>query len=495
MIISAFWLQNPDYWIATNKAKQALVDKIIYDKFYTYDYANEDRLGIIIYLDQFYRHFSRINSNITESLILENRINACNLVEDMDPRTLLSKPEDELIWYLMPWKHLQIWKPIFNLLDLMQQKQQKPLDHLLSRFFMDTYKKAYTDDTVKSNLIRSQGSEPFDPNVCENNPPTWLTDHDVDPLLMNQLKQFTKVTVSLSGGVDSMLLSALLKRQGVDVVAVHIVYGNRTESEDERAFIASYCDQLQIPLYVYKIAHLRRQTVDRAFYESMTRDLRFAAYKALDRPVILGHIQEDVIENIWTNLAKGTHLDNLAALTNMTVESGVTVFRPWLSIKKDLIYETAHRLNIPYLKNTTPSWSNRGKFRTTFHQAAKQQYGPNVDDVMLQVAERYKKQASILDKLLYQAISNSYDPENNTIDVTQAINVGLDADGWLRIFTDLAHNKLNKSMPTYKSCAEFVRRLQKDATHNQVIHLKKDLSARLIKINSIILLKFDNPNP
>jgi tRNA(Ile)-lysidine synthetase-like protein len=493
MIISAFWLQNPDYWIETNKAKQAIVDKIIYDKFYTYDYANEDRLGIIIYLDQFYRHFSRINSNITESLILENRMKACSLVENMDPSTLITKPEAELIWYLMPWKHTANYKPIFNLLDLLQKK--KPLDQLLSRFFMDTYKKAYNDEAVKANLIRSQSAEPFDPNVCALNPPFWLTYKTVDSSLTTTLKQFKKVTVSLSGGVDSMLLSALLKARDVDVVAVHIVYGNRLTSEDERAFIASFCDQLQIPLYVYKIEHLRRQTVDRAFYESMTRTLRFAAYKALDRPVILGHIQEDVIENIWTNLAKGTHLDNLAALTNQTVESGVTVFRPWLHTKKDMIYETAKKLNIPYLKDTTPPWSNRGKFRTTFHQATKQQYGPSVDDKLLQVAERYKAQASILDKLLYQAISNSYDPENKTIDVTQAINVGLDTDGWLRIFTDLAHNKLNKTMPTYKSCAEFVRRLQKDATHNQVIHLKKDLSARLIKTNSQILLKFNNPNP
>ena len=59
--IRTFWLSHPEYWIAQGK-QQAIADRIIFDKFQAYDFTQEDDLGIIIYLDQFMRHFSRIQA-------------------------------------------------------------------------------------------------------------------------------------------------------------------------------------------------------------------------------------------------------------------------------------------------------------------------------------------------------------------------------------------------------------------------------------------------
>jgi tRNA(Ile)-lysidine synthetase-like protein len=290
----------------------------------------------------------------------------------------------------------------------------------------------------------------------------------------------TPITVSLSGGVDSMLMAALLVRNGFDVVAIHIVYGNRAESSQEQNFIETYCYRLGIPLHIYTIEHLKRATADRAFYESATRDLRFSAYQALKRPTLLGHIQEDVVENIWTNFAHGTHLDNPAKFAPEAVESGVKICRPWLHIKKELIYEVASELAIPHLKNTTPAWSNRGKFRTDFHAATHAQYGPQVDKILISVASRLKQQAMMLDKLLYQAISNSWDPQTRLLNITCALPLNLGHDDWFRIFTDLAHNKLHIQKPSLKACAEFVHRVSKGLQNNTAISLKKDFIVKVL---------------
>jgi tRNA(Ile)-lysidine synthetase-like protein len=416
----------------------------------------------------------------------------------------LDASDKELIWYLMPLKHIHNWTKIFQIIDKWLNGKSIVDFAVLNRFFIDTYKKAYTPENVASKLIKSVESMSYDTSICEYHPEFYnsnnqimstlsLVDSSCQLLKELQIYQNKEVTVSLSGGVDSMLMTALLRRLGIDVIAVHIVYGNRKESQEEYKFISTYCNKLGIPLYIYNVEWLRRNSMDRKFYEDMTRELRFSAYKALNRPVLMGHIQEDVIENIWTNLAHGTHLNNLSKFERQMLESGVTICRPWLSIKKNTIYEAANKLCIPYLKNTTPKWSNRGKFREHFYSATHEQFGSSVDIKLLEVAERFRKQADLLEKLLYQEISNSWSPITKTLNVTRALIVDLDVDGWLRIFTDLAHNKLHITKPSFKACKEFTRRVlqykSNSKTINQVINIKKDLTIMIFSKEEQIFIQ------
>lgn len=43
--------------------------------------------------------------------------------------------------------------------------------------------------------------------------------------------------------------------------------------------------------------------------------------------------------------------------------NGVRVWRPMLPFGKDVVYDFAHKFGVPYFKDTTPSWSTRGKLR------------------------------------------------------------------------------------------------------------------------------------
>jgi tRNA(Ile)-lysidine synthetase-like protein len=493
--IRDFWLKHPEFWIAFNQTK---ADNIIYTTFHNYDYKKETPLGQIIYLDQFLRHFSRV-TQVDESYISEARKTAAQLSDAVDT----DKTTDlELIWYLMPYKHLNLWHPLFSRINSWLLNQNKLItDHAqLNRFFMDSYKKAYTDATIHPAIMLSNDPDPTynAEKICDSHPTgyvatqDWLDlelPHDAKQLLLH-LPKDTPVTISLSGGVDSMLLAALLKRAKANVIAVHIIYGNRLESDDECNFIKTYCHRLSIPLYLYKITWLQRATSDRAFYETMTRDIRFSVYRALNRPTLLGHIQEDVVENIWTNLARGNNLDNLAKFERNCLEAGVQIVRPWLTIKKELIYKVAQSLSIPYLKNSTPTWSNRGKFRNRFYAETKLQYGDSVDDMLINVSERYKQQSALLNRVLYQRILKSWDPELKTLDVSLAIEVDLDTNSWLILFTELAHSKLNWKKPSYKSCEDFVDRVKRGLKNNQIISLSKTFKLKTLLVAKAILLQF-----
>jgi tRNA(Ile)-lysidine synthase TilS/MesJ len=233
--------------------------------------------------------------------------------------------------------------------------------------------------------------------------------------------------------------------------------------------------------------------VDREFYESVTRSIRFSAYKAVangygvqsatqisrQSRVLLGHIQDDAVENIWTNFARGLHLDNLAKMEPEEVQLGVNLWRPLLNIQKSAIYEAAAALRVPHLKNTTPSWCNRGKFREHFYAQTHAQYGPEVDAKLLEVAAALKTQAALIDRLLYQRIYESWDPATKSLNVEPALRADLDAEAWLRIFEHVCHKYLQVCRPSIHAMRELLRRLQTYNKKYMQMNVGKGLSITL----------------
>ena len=303
-------------------------------------------------MDQFTRHFSRRpETHETEATVKETRKIAADLV--LEQANITHLDEKECMFACMPLKHTEKYQECFHL--IYKWLNTRPLFEfpVLSRFFQDTYKKAY----VSPKPILWSTVNLYDSNlICESAPPHTCGTQDRSQrkqkklqLLLNRVQG--PLLVSLSGGVDSMVMVALAQRLGLDVECVHIVYGNRSVSQQEFSLITDFCTHINVKLWVYEIEWLKRAEIDRAFYESMTRTLRFAIYKTFpNRTVLLGHIQDDVIENIWTNFAKGQQLENLAKMTSHASEDGVRIGRPWLQVDKADIYKVAEELHIPHLK-------------------------------------------------------------------------------------------------------------------------------------------------
>ena len=465
-LIKSFWKEHRNYWI-TPPSKHAEVDEIISSMFLDFNYMTQNLIGQIIYLDQFSRHFQR-GGHITDYTVDINRDTAIKLIHSRYDE-LKAMDEFEIIFALMPFKHMKRYEFIFEYLHRtwLQGRKMSDLPDL-QKFYMDTYKKAFTLETVCRDMTSVHSCESYDPDLICDYYPEQYCDEDWRPIvpkseaLLDLLKFDKKVIVSLSGGVDSMVILALLASKGANVEAVHIIYGNRTESDHEHQFLAEYCNRLGVKLSVYKIKWLRRGEIDRQFYEDMTRDLRFMTYKATcgsddESSVLLGHIKDDVVENIWTNIAYCHHLDNLKKMKTEEVQFGVRISRPFLTAEKSDIYRLSETLAIPYLKNTTPSWSNRGKFREHFHKATVAQFGESIDSKVIEFAEAIQTQNKLLNMLLYDPIYSSF--KDNTVNITSAVKVGLDANSWVGIFTHICHKHFDISRPSIKCVQNFCERL------------------------------------
>jgi tRNA(Ile)-lysidine synthetase-like protein len=505
--IVSFWKSHPEFWIPISQDDKLKADKIITELFFDYDYSNDCIFGKIIYLDQFSRHFQRylqhIHSemNISEEIIVHNRKIAKTLMLEHWDLMIHSSDEVELIFGLMPFKHLCEYKTVLDFLDW--SKALKPLTSKLSKFYNDTYEKAYNYEEIKSKIFVNDSFEDYNPSkLCDYYPESYqdftisgsnLFDYIVSKEIKESFKDFDKKTtyiVSLSGGVDSMVMLAMLAKLEIPIIAVHIIYGNREESIGEYNFISHYCQKLNVKLYVYKIERLKRSLDDREFYETMTRTIRFDVYRsvasleAIESNILLGHIIEDVVENIWTNLSLCQHLGNLKKMKAIEAFSigknfqRVTILRPFLNLTKDTIYSVSKKLSIPYLKNTTPSWSNRGKFREKFYKATHEQYGASVDAKIIEVATLYEHQSKMIEKLLYKPIFESYNHETNSMDITLAIQSESNVSEFSHIFEHVCHKLLNKSKPSIHSIRNFCIRLNafiKSSEKNMKVNMKKDL--------------------
>lgn len=182
------------------------------------------------------------------------------------------------------------------------------------------------------------------------------------------------VILSLSGGVDSMVLFDIFCELKIDFRCLHIDYGNRFESHDESKYLRSFCSSRSIPLTCYQMpmkrcdAHLNRQE-----YEAKARELRFLEYAKIGRVintdiVCLGHHDDDVIENIICNILQNQSLENLGKMHLQGApdgDSGLQCVRLLIGTMKSDIYRYAKENGIFFFKDSTPKWSKRGKIRDT----------------------------------------------------------------------------------------------------------------------------------
>lgn len=196
-----------------------------------------------------------------------------------------------------------------------------------------------------------------------------------------------RVVVSVSGGVDSMVLLALLieMRQvlglglgsSFEIVAFHVNYANRgAESLLEEAFVRAWCcHRLKCfggdTVVVRRISEIQREPCMahglRSTYETYTRDVRYACYRTLCQGsggmVLLGHNQDDCFENVLTNLCAQEKYEDLKGMQETSRVAGILFGRPFLGVAKADLYGAARILGIPYVQDSTPAWSQRGRIR------------------------------------------------------------------------------------------------------------------------------------
>jgi tRNA(Ile)-lysidine synthetase-like protein len=203
---------------------------------------------------------------------------------------------------------------------------------------------------------------------------------------MIKYPDMTYIGISLSGGVDSAVITKAYHRifqlyeYRLKIVAIHVKYNNREASKREAAFLELWCENLGIIYEQMNIDDISRDTIARDLYEEVSRERRYDLYKKMIKKynikgIFVGHHAGDIVENVFTNMMKGRTITDLCVMHPQSLVNGVMLWRPMLNFYKDIVFDLAHSCIIPYFKDTTPEWSNRGIMRNEIFPMLEKQYG------------------------------------------------------------------------------------------------------------------------
>lgn len=120
-----------------------------------------------------------------------------------------------------------------------------------------------------------------------------------------------RVLVGVSGGADSLCLLHLLHAEGIDIVAAHLHHGLREEADHEQEVIGSLAEKLGIPFVAGRadVGLMSRElklTIEEAGRHARYAFFRSALNQTQSHLIATAHTQDDHVETILFNLARGT---------------------------------------------------------------------------------------------------------------------------------------------------------------------------------------------
>lgn len=169
-----------------------------------------------------------------------------------------------------------------------------------------------------------------------------------------------RVTVALSGGVDSMVLldavhrvwsaGALSADAAIELTATHVHHGLSPNADDWVTFCQRQCDTRNIPLTVVRIQLDGNQTQGQGI-EGAARAARYAAFQTQPAATILaGQHADDQAETVLHQLLRGTGLAGLAAMGEVRqLASGQQLVRPLLGQPRSAIEEYAAQRGLAWI--------------------------------------------------------------------------------------------------------------------------------------------------
>jgi tRNA(Ile)-lysidine synthetase-like protein len=509
------WFANKQFWFDKNPEYDAYLSQKYFTKIENIDSNDLDLdncsyetiIGAIVAFDQIPRHHNRISSvdcNKYSKIASDISSTFFGLVfldrQNKDMNQYKNISAYEWCFILLPFRHLRI-KPLINLsIDEMMVKYNDSNTSVADKQIYKNFIKNAINDVYKMNTEEYISYQVLNQNRCVDGLDKWDIYKNIlyhcpkdDVVDIDKFKQYaivrqftesakklsdnTDVIVSLSGGVDSCVSLYLMKKliPNKNIIAVHINYNNRDECDDEVKFIQCFCSVIDVKLYYRTITELKREDCHfnglRDLYEVATKDIRFDMYEQVTRMfpnrdaevvVLLGHNKDDCFENIVTNISMKNNYSNLSGTEEFATISGIRFWRPLLNVMKCDIIDFAHTVNIPYLQDSTPSWSARGKIRDTIYPALKL-INPDIMGSYFALKDQMTASDELINSMILPIMMKKFNCTKGKIDgVFELSEIACYHIIWSKIF---ASNEFNGIMDnrtnSFKSIEQFVEMLRR----------------------------------
>ncbi|MBR4969255.1 MAG: tRNA lysidine(34) synthetase TilS [Alistipes sp.] len=164
-----------------------------------------------------------------------------------------------------------------------------------------------------------------------------------------------KILLTVSGGVDSMVMLSIFIRLGYNVEVAHCNFGLRgKESDEDTEMVEQECKKLGVVCHTKNFDTTGEMARTGDSMEMTARRLRYEWFNELCRTegcsvIAVAHHANDSIETFFINLLRGT---GLRGLTGINRQYG-RVVRPLLyATRKDILEYAVHN-HIPYREDSS----------------------------------------------------------------------------------------------------------------------------------------------
>lgn len=164
-----------------------------------------------------------------------------------------------------------------------------------------------------------------------------------------------RILLTVSGGVDSMVLLSLCMQAGYQVGVAHCNFQLRgIESEEDEVLVEQEAAKYGVPFYNRRFETLAEMERTGESMEMAARRLRYAWFEELCQTegytsIAIAHHADDSIETFFINLLRGT---GLRGLTGISFQIG-RVIRPLMFASRKEILEYAVANHIPFREDSS----------------------------------------------------------------------------------------------------------------------------------------------
>ena len=164
-----------------------------------------------------------------------------------------------------------------------------------------------------------------------------------------------RILLTVSGGVDSMVMLSLFTRSGYRVGVAHCNFQLRgAESDEDEVLVEEEARKYGVEFYNKRFETAAEMERTGESMEMAARRLRYAWFDALSREhgytvVAIAHHADDSIETFFINLLRGTGLRGLTGISTQVCK----VVRPLMFASRKEILEYAVANRIPFREDSS----------------------------------------------------------------------------------------------------------------------------------------------
>jgi tRNA(Ile)-lysidine synthase len=165
--------------------------------------------------------------------------------------------------------------------------------------------------------------------------------------------ELNKIALAVSGGADSICMTLLCHQLKIKPIILIVDHRLRQESQEEAIGVKNYIEE-KFNFEVYILTWDRSEAVN-SNIQSKAREARYdlltGKCKELGiNKLLTGHNANDQAETVLLNIMRGTGIDGLVGIREISTRSGVDIIRPMLSFSRNDIEE--------YLEQYSVNWVN-----------------------------------------------------------------------------------------------------------------------------------------